>query len=97
MRPAVLFAALAVALSAGCSRPGCYEEKTGENYTCTCPRRCNFQDSTYTTTVPCAASNSAAVTSALGNCGGSCTPSATCASCSCTTTGESCYQEKCPK
>lgn len=96
MRIALVIATLAaVASLVSCTRPGCYEVKVGEGYTCTCSRRCNFQDGNFSTTLSCERDNAAAVTTALGQCGGSCSPSATC-SCSCTSTGEECLQERCP-
>ena len=97
-RVALVIATLTAAASlVSCTRPGCYEEKVGEGYTCTCPRRCNFQDSTFSTSLRCERDNAAAVQAALGQCGASCSPSATCSSCTCTSTGEACYQEHCPR
>jgi hypothetical protein len=89
-------AALATALWSGCTRPGCYEDKVGEQYECTCTRRCNGVDDSYSRAVGCQSSRTAATSNAQSQCGSSCTPSAVCASCTCESTGEDCLQETCP-
>jgi hypothetical protein len=93
----VVVAALAMALGSGCTRPGCYEETVGEIYECTCTRRCNGVNDSYSRAVGCQSTRTAAASSAQSNCGNSCTPSAVCASCTCESTGEECLSETCPR
>jgi len=90
-------AALATALWSGCTRPGCYDEKYGENYECTCTRRCNGANDSYSRAEACQQTQTAAASSAQSNCSRSCSPSAVCSSCTCESTGEECFHETCPR
>jgi len=72
-----LLAALALTM-ASCE---CLDE-TGHIYSCTCQRRCQGVTSTYSTTSSC--TTGGATTGAQSRCISSCSPEASCTSCSCT-------------
>ena len=75
----VITAALTLSfVAAGCE---CLDE-TGNTYTCSCTKRCQGVTSTYTTGIGCSTSNPSS--SASASCVRSCSPEASCASCTCT-------------
>lgn len=69
-----LFATTLVIASCDCV------DQTGNRYLCTCQKRCQGVDSTFTTTTGCMMTNPGG---AVGECISSCSPEATCTGCSC--------------
>lgn len=68
--------------STGCGPGSCIQSK-GHPYNCVCSRRCQGTTADWSTS-HCADSASEAQGLAQGACGNSCSPEATCATCSCT-------------
>ena len=57
-------------------------DETGNTYTCTCTKRCQGATSTYSTGISCTTGNPSA--QASSSCIRSCSPEASCTSCTCT-------------